>query len=73
MTVLTSVEDTMMAGMEEIELQKLRKALDRDVATLVDKYLKAMEWDIPEADENRARQLILNEIREALGRMEYSA
>ena len=63
----------MMAGMEEIELQKLRKALDRDVATLVDKYLKAMESDIPEADENRARQLILNEIREALGRMEYSA
>ena len=30
-----------MAEMEEIELQKLRKALDRDVADLVDKYLKA--------------------------------
>jgi hypothetical protein len=60
----------MMAGMEEIELQKLRKALDRDVAALVDKYLKAMEWDIPEADEDRAKRLILEEIRQVLGRME---
>ena len=60
----------MMANMEEIELQKHRKALDRDVAALVDKYLKAMEWDIPEADEGRARRLILDEIRQALDHME---
>ena len=63
----------MMANMEEIELQKHRKALDRDVATLVDKYLKAMEWDIPEADEGRARRLILDEIRQALDHMENTA
>jgi hypothetical protein len=62
----------MMARMEEIELQKLRKALDRDVAALVDKYLKAMEWDIPEADERRAGQLILDEIRRVLDHMEKS-
>jgi len=60
----------MMANMEEIELQKHRKALDRDVAALVDKYLKAMEWDIPEADEGRARRLILEEIRQALDHMD---
>jgi hypothetical protein len=60
----------MMANMEEIELQKLRKALDRDVAALIDKYLKAMEWDIPEADEDRARRLIMGEISAVLGRME---
>jgi hypothetical protein len=59
-----------MVKMEEIELQKLRKALDRDVAALVDKYLKAMEWDIPEADEGRARRLILDEIRQVLDHME---
>jgi hypothetical protein len=63
----------MMANMEEIELQKHRKALDRDVAALVDKYLKAMEWDIPEADEGRARRLILDEIRQALDHMENTA
>jgi hypothetical protein len=62
-----------MAQMEEIELEKHRKALDRDVAALVDKYLKAMEWDIPEADEGRARRLILDEIRQVLDHMEKPA
>jgi hypothetical protein len=59
-----------MPSMEEIELDKRRKALDKDVASLVDKYLRAMEWDIPEADEARARQLILDEIKQAIGRIE---
>jgi hypothetical protein len=56
--------------MEEIELEKRRKALDKDVNSLVDKYLRAMEWDIPDADEPRARQLILDEIKQAIGRIE---
>jgi hypothetical protein len=59
-----------MPSMEEIELEKHRKALDKDVASLVDKYLRAMEWDIPEADEARGRQLILDEIKQAIGRIE---
>jgi hypothetical protein len=56
--------------MEEIEMDKRRKALDKDVASLLDKYLRAMEWDIPEADETRARQLILEEIKQAISRIE---
>jgi len=40
---------------------------------LLDKYLRAMEWDIPEADEPRARQLILEEIRQAINRLENRA
>jgi len=59
-----------MSSMEEIEIEKHRKALDRDVAALLDKYLRAMEWNIPEADEARARQLILGEIRQAILRLE---
>jgi hypothetical protein len=59
--------------MEEIELEKRRKALDKDVSSLVDKYLRAMEWDIPEADEARGRQLILDEIKQAIGRIESSS
>ena len=58
-----------MSSMEEIEIEKHRKALDRDVAALLDKYLRAMEWNIPEADETRARQLILGEIRQAILRL----
>ena len=59
-----------MSSMEEIEMEKRRKTLDKDVASLLDKYLRAMEWDIPEADETKARQLILDEIRRAISRLE---
>jgi hypothetical protein len=59
-----------MSSMEEIEMEKRRKALDKDVASLLDKYLRAMEWDIPEVDENKARQLILDEIKQAISRLE---
>jgi len=62
-----------MSSMEEIEMEKRRKALDKDVMSLVDKYLRAMEWDIPEADEARGRQLILDEIKQAIGRIESSS
>ena len=62
-----------MPSMEEIELEKRRKALDKDVSSLVGKYLRAMEWDIPEADEARGRQLILDEIKQAIGRIESSS
>lgn len=59
-----------MPSLEVIEMEKHRKALDKDVASLLDKYLRAMEWDIPEVDESRARSLILDEIREAVSRLE---
>ena len=59
-----------MLSMEEIEMEKRRKALDKDVASLLDKYLRSMEWDIPEADETKARQLILDEIKQAVSRLE---
>ncbi len=59
-----------MSSMEEIELEKHRKALDKDVVSLVDKYLKAMEWNIPEVDETKARQLILDEIKQVISRIE---
>ena len=62
-----------MSSMEELEMDKRRKALDKDVASLLDKYLRKMEWDIPEADEARARQLILDEIRKAISRLENQA
>jgi hypothetical protein len=62
-----------MPSIEEIEMDKHRRALDNDIATLLDKYLRAMEWDIPEADEPRARQLILEEIKQAISRLENRA
>jgi hypothetical protein len=55
---------------EDIEMARHRDQLDKDVAHLVDKYLRIFEWDIPESDEPRARRLIVAEIRDALSRLE---
>jgi len=35
-------------------MEKRRIAIDKDVASLPDKYQLAMEWDIPEEDEAKA-------------------
>jgi len=48
-----------------------QKPARKDVAALLDKYLRAMEWDIPEADEAKARQLNLDKIRQAVSRLEH--
>jgi hypothetical protein len=62
-----------MTHVEDIEIEKRRRKLDHDVRHLVDKYLKIVEWDVPESDEPRARKLIIGEIREALTRIEAQA
>lgn len=59
-----------MASFEVFEIEKHRKALNKDVASLDDKYLRAMEWIIPEVDETKARQMILDEIGQAISRSE---
>ena len=59
-----------MSSMEEIEMEKHRKALDSDILSLLDKYLRAIEWDVPEVDETRARRLVLDEIRQSIDRIE---
>lgn len=58
-----------MSSMEEIELDKHRAALDKDIRKLVDKYLKEIEWSVPDVSEPRARQLILDEIEKAVKQM----
>jgi hypothetical protein len=56
--------------MEQVELDKRRAALDKDLIALVERYLRGMEWNIPEVDETKARQMILDEIKQAIGRIE---
>ena len=55
---------------ENIEMNKLRKSLDKGVNKLVEKYIKFMDWDIPDINEPKARQLILDEIKVAISRLE---
>ena len=52
--------------MQEIELQRYHKELVRDVESLIDKYRRAMEWDIPDSDEKTGDRLIVQAIQKAL-------
>ena len=58
--------------MQEIELQRYHKELVKDVASLVDKYRRAMEWDIPESDEQEGDALIYEAIQKALDNLKGS-
>ena len=55
-----------MSTIQEIELQRYHKELIKDVNLLVDKYRRAMEWDIPESDEKEGDKLIIEAIQKAL-------
>lgn len=55
---------------ENFEIEKRRKQIDKDLAHLIEKYLRIFEWEIPETDTTRARGLIIDELRLALQRLE---
>ncbi len=57
-------------SIEDIEMSKQRPSLDKDVNKLVDKYIKIMDWDVPDIDEPKARRLILDEIKQSISRLE---
>ena len=57
-------------SMEDNDMSRHRDALDKDVEKLMDKDIKIMDWDIPEVDSAEARRLILNEIKQAISRLE---
>ena len=61
-----------MSSMQEIELQRYHKVLIKDVESLVDKYRRAMEWDIPESDEKEGDALIIKAIQAALDSIKAS-
>ena len=57
-------------SIEDIEMSKQRPSLDKDVNKLVDKYIKILDWNVPDIDEPKARRLILDEIKQSISRLE---
>ncbi len=55
-----------MSSMQEIELQRYHKELVSEVKSLVEKYRRAMGWDIPDNDEKKGDVLIFEAIQKAL-------
>ncbi|WP_261841327.1 hypothetical protein [Aliamphritea ceti] len=58
-----------MSELQQAEVAKLHGHITQDVHKLVDKYLKIMDWEVPENNEAAARQMILNEIKTALDKL----
>lgn len=61
-----------MSESQKIEIQRYHKELVKDVASLVDKYRRIMEWDIPESNEIEGDKLIFEAIQDALDALKES-
>jgi hypothetical protein len=59
-----------MADMEQIEITRHHGQIVKDVEHLLKKYCRIMEWDVPEADEDKARTLVLQALQEAIKEVE---
>ena len=55
-----------MAQIEQRELEAYREEIIADVKTLVEKYRKIFDWDVPDIDQAVADKLIVLEMRKAL-------
>ncbi|HEB96318.1 MAG TPA: hypothetical protein ENI96_07790 [Sedimenticola thiotaurini] len=61
-----------MTDMQQIEIARYRDEIRDDVRALVEKYRRAMDWDIPENDDRRSDRLILQAIETALAEVRES-
>jgi len=56
---------------EKIELARYHRELVEDVQHVLKKYLRIMEWDVPDVDdEGKARGLVIQAIKSALAEVE---
>ncbi len=62
-----------MSSMQEIELERHHKELVNDVKALVEKYRRAMDWDIPENNDQESDQMIFAAIQKALDAIKRSS
>ena len=60
-----------MAEMHEIEIKRYRQEMLEDVRALVEKYRRAMEWDIPDDDETESDRAVFEAIRKSLDAVEH--
>ncbi|WP_457668558.1 hypothetical protein [Thiolapillus sp.] len=59
-----------MTDIQKQEIERYHKELESDVRKLVDKYLSISDWDIPEINEQKSMEYILQAIRNTLDDVE---
>ena len=60
-----------MAQIEQRELETHRDEIIADVKTLIEKYRKIFDRDVPDIDQAAADKLIVLEVRKALDQVEH--
>ena len=58
-----------MTDMQHIEINRYKDEIIDDVKQLIEKYRKAMDWDIPENDDNKSDRVIFEAIETALAQI----
>lgn len=59
-----------MSEMQEIEINRYRKRITKDMRHLIERYREIMAWDIPENNGVEADKLIFKAVHEALDEIE---
>ncbi len=58
-----------MTDMQHIEINRYKDEIIDDVKQLIEKYRKAMDWDIPENDDRKSDRVIFEAIETALAQI----
>ncbi len=58
-----------MTDMQHIEINRYKDEIIDDVKQLIEKYRKAMDWDIPENDDKKSDRVIFEAIETALAQI----
>jgi hypothetical protein len=59
-----------MGESEKIEIARYHREIVEDLRHMVKKYVRIMEWDVPEVDEQAARTLVMQALKDSLAEVE---
>jgi hypothetical protein len=59
-----------MSESEKIEIARYHKEIVEDVRHMLKKYVRIMEWDVPDVDEKAARGLVMQALKASVAEVE---
>jgi len=59
-----------MSEVEKVELARYKREIVDDLRHLVKKYVRIMEWDVPDVEEKEARALIIKALEACFAEIE---
>ena len=59
-----------MGESEKIEIARYHREIVEDLQHMLKKYVRIMEWDVPDVDEKEARGLVMQALKASLAEVE---